>query len=93
MRGKQNWEHLQEELHVVIEVEDTPTRAQVKLEKAKEEINKLLIPVVGISAMLAIFTVCIRFKGQTIIHVICFAFKNFKSLRKMMTLNVSNWKI
>ncbi|EDV24555.1 uncharacterized protein TRIADDRAFT_5909, partial [Trichoplax adhaerens] len=45
LRGKQNWEHLQEELHVVIEVEDTPTRAQIKLEKAKDEINKLLIPV------------------------------------------------
>lgn len=46
-RGKPNWEHLSDELHVLITCEDTPNRAEVKLERAKEEIRKLLIPVVS----------------------------------------------
>ncbi|XP_018901141.1 protein held out wings isoform X3 [Bemisia tabaci] len=43
-RGKPNWEHLSEELHVLISVEDTENRAQLKLERAVEEVQKLLIP-------------------------------------------------
>ncbi|CAF4210006.1 unnamed protein product, partial [Rotaria sp. Silwood2] len=43
-RGKPNWEHLNEELHVLIQCEDYENRALVKLERAKEEINKLLKP-------------------------------------------------
>jgi len=43
-RGKQNWEHLNEELHVLITVEDTENRANVKIQRAVDEINKLLIP-------------------------------------------------
>lgn len=44
-RGKQNWEHLSDELHVLITVEDTENRAQMKLERAVEEVRKLLVPV------------------------------------------------
>lgn len=44
-RGKPNWEHLSDELHVLITVEDTENRAQKKLERAVEEVQKLLIPV------------------------------------------------
>ncbi|KFM77311.1 Protein held out wing, partial [Stegodyphus mimosarum] len=44
-RGKPNWEHLNDELHVLITVEDTNNRAAVKLQRAVEEIKKLLIPV------------------------------------------------
>ncbi|KAI1308654.1 Uncharacterized protein HDE_00405 [Halotydeus destructor] len=44
-RGKPNWEHLNDELHVLITVEDTPNRANVKIERAMEEVNKLLKPV------------------------------------------------
>jgi len=44
-RGKPNWEHLNDELHVLITVEDTTNRAQVKIQRAVEEIKKLLIPV------------------------------------------------
>ncbi|BFZ25193.1 hypothetical protein BsWGS_28232 [Bradybaena similaris] len=43
-RGKANWEHLNEELHVLITVEDTQSRAEVKLQKAKDEVMKLLVP-------------------------------------------------
>lgn len=43
-RGKTNWEHLNEELHVLITVEDTVNRAEVKLRNAVEEVKKLLVP-------------------------------------------------
>lgn len=46
-RGKPNWEHLSEELHVLISVEDTENRAQLKLQRAVEEVKKLLIPADG----------------------------------------------
>ncbi|KAJ8026744.1 Protein quaking-B [Holothuria leucospilota] len=42
--GKTNWEHLSEELHVLITVEDTEERANIKLQRAAEEIKKLLVP-------------------------------------------------
>lgn len=48
-RGKPNWEHLNDELHVLITVEDTENRAKVKLQRAVEEIKKLLVPAVSIS--------------------------------------------
>jgi len=43
-RGKPNWEHLNDELHVLITVEDTANRAAVKLQRAVEEVQKLLVP-------------------------------------------------
>uniref|UniRef100_A0A4D5R968 Protein held out wings n=1 Tax=Scolopendra viridis TaxID=118503 RepID=A0A4D5R968_SCOVI len=43
-RGKPNWEHLNDELHVLITVEDTQNRAVVKLQRAVDEIKKLLVP-------------------------------------------------
>lgn len=43
-RGRPNWEHLSEELHVLITVEDSENRAEVKLMRAIQEIEKLLIP-------------------------------------------------
>lgn len=43
-RGKPNWEHLSEELHVLLTVEDTKNRATMKLQRAVEEVKKLLIP-------------------------------------------------
>ncbi|GMT27057.1 hypothetical protein PFISCL1PPCAC_18354, partial [Pristionchus fissidentatus] len=43
-RGKPNWEHLSDELHVLIQCEDTPNRAKVKLQRATEEVKKLLVP-------------------------------------------------
>ncbi|KAK8727739.1 hypothetical protein OTU49_009437 [Cherax quadricarinatus] len=43
-RGKPNWEHLNEELHVLITVEDTENRAKLKIQRAIEEIRKLLVP-------------------------------------------------
>jgi len=46
-RGKPNWEHLNDELHVLITVEDTENRAKVKLQRATEEVKKLLVPSVG----------------------------------------------
>lgn len=46
-RGKQNWEHLNEDLHVLLSVEDTENRAKVKLQRAVEEVKKLLVPADG----------------------------------------------
>ncbi|XP_069463785.1 KH domain-containing RNA-binding protein QKI isoform X9 [Ambystoma mexicanum] len=43
-RGKPNWEHLNEDLHVLITVEDTQNRAEVKIKRAVEEVKKLLVP-------------------------------------------------
>ncbi|CAG9815266.1 unnamed protein product, partial [Phaedon cochleariae] len=43
-RGKPNWEHLSDELHVLLTVEDTENRAQVKLQRAVDEVRKLLVP-------------------------------------------------
>uniref|UniRef100_A0A8C2C4H6 QKI, KH domain containing, RNA binding 2 n=1 Tax=Cyprinus carpio TaxID=7962 RepID=A0A8C2C4H6_CYPCA len=43
-RGKPNWEHLNEDLHVLITVEDSQNRAEIKLKRAAEEVKKLLIP-------------------------------------------------
>lgn len=43
-RGKPNWEHLKEPLHVLITVEDTEKRARMKMDRAREEIQKLLVP-------------------------------------------------
>ena len=48
-RGKPNWEHLNDELHVLITVEDTENRALVKLQRAVDEIKKLLFPAVSSS--------------------------------------------
>lgn len=44
-RGKPNWEHLADDLHVLITVEDSENRAKVKLQRAVEEVQKLLVPV------------------------------------------------
>ncbi len=48
-RGKPNWEHLNDELHVLITVEDTENRAKVKLQRAVDEIKKLLVPAVSLT--------------------------------------------
>lgn len=47
MKGKPKWEHLNEELHVLITVEDSKNRATVKLRRAFDEVKKLLVPVVS----------------------------------------------
>ena len=52
MKGKPNWEHLNDELHVLITVEDTKNRAEVKLKRAVEEIKRLLVPAVSIFLLL-----------------------------------------
>ncbi|XP_037081473.1 protein held out wings-like isoform X2 [Pollicipes pollicipes] len=43
-RGKQNWEHLSDDLHVLITVEDSENRAAAKIQRAVDEIKKLLVP-------------------------------------------------
>ncbi|KAH7726679.1 alternative splicing defective protein 2 [Aphelenchoides avenae] len=43
-RGRANWEHLEDELHVLIQCEDTPNRAQIKMKNAIEKVKKLLVP-------------------------------------------------
>merc|ERR1719305_1298364 len=41
-RGKPNWEHLNDDLHVLITVEDAENRASLKLQRAIDEVKKLL---------------------------------------------------
>ena len=55
-RGKPNWEHLNDELHVLITVEDTENRAKMKLQRAVDEVRKLLTVV--------------RYLENTTIHII-----------------------
>ncbi|CAK9290515.1 unnamed protein product [Gordionus sp. m RMFG-2023] len=43
-KGKPNWEHLGDELHVLITIEDTEERAIMRMNRAKDEIARLLIP-------------------------------------------------
>ncbi|KHN80618.1 Female germline-specific tumor suppressor gld-1 [Toxocara canis] len=43
-RGKPNWEHLDDDLHVLVQCEDTPNRVYLKLKTAVEQIKKLLVP-------------------------------------------------
>ena len=47
MKGKPNWEHLNEELHVLVVVEDSQHRADIKMKRAVDEIKKLLVPAVS----------------------------------------------
>uniref|UniRef100_A0A0N5BYF7 KH domain-containing protein n=1 Tax=Strongyloides papillosus TaxID=174720 RepID=A0A0N5BYF7_STREA len=42
--GKPNWEHLEEDLHVLIQCEDTPNRSKIKIKNAIMQVNKLLVP-------------------------------------------------
>uniref|UniRef100_A0A146LT23 Protein held out wings n=1 Tax=Lygus hesperus TaxID=30085 RepID=A0A146LT23_LYGHE len=46
-RGKPNWEHLNEDLHVLITVEDTENRAKIRLARAVEEVKNLIVPADG----------------------------------------------
>ena len=45
-RGKPNWEHLDDDLHILVQCEDTEKRCRVKLANAVTHIKKLLIPAV-----------------------------------------------
>jgi len=46
-RGKTNWEHLDDELHVLLQCEDTKEKAKTKMNIAITQIKKLLVPVPG----------------------------------------------
>ncbi|XP_033635732.1 protein quaking-A-like isoform X1 [Asterias rubens] len=43
-KGKPNWEHLEDDLHVLVTVDDTQNRAAMKMERAVSQIKKLLVP-------------------------------------------------
>uniref|UniRef100_A0A183CAA7 KH domain-containing protein n=1 Tax=Globodera pallida TaxID=36090 RepID=A0A183CAA7_GLOPA len=43
-RGKPNWEHLEDDLHILIQCEDNDKRARSKLDKAVDKVKKLLVP-------------------------------------------------
>ncbi|OTF78281.1 Held out wings-like protein [Euroglyphus maynei] len=42
LRGQPNWEHLNDDLHVMIVVEDSINRAEIKLNYARDQIQKLI---------------------------------------------------
>ena len=66
-RGKPNWEHLNDELHVLITVEDSENRAQLKLERAVDEVKKLLT-VVSRFDIYFIPRLVLGFFSVTIVH-------------------------
>ena len=76
-RGKPNWEHLNEDLHVLITVEDTRNRAEVKLKRAVEEVQRLLVPAVSTYQHDAVLSDKYRRRLRTIesgvvhVHVFC----------------------
>jgi hypothetical protein len=41
-RGKPQWEHLSDELHVLVQVEDSENRARIKIRRAARAIDKFL---------------------------------------------------
>ncbi|TKR82637.1 hypothetical protein L596_016328 [Steinernema carpocapsae] len=43
-RGRRNWEHLEDELHVLIHCEDTPNRAKIQLSDAVAKVKEILVP-------------------------------------------------
>jgi hypothetical protein len=43
-RGKPQFEHLKEELHVLVQCEDTEKRAKIQLDSAVRQVEKLLVP-------------------------------------------------
>lgn len=50
-RGKANWEHLEDDLHVLVQCEDTENRVHIKLQAALEQVKKLLVPAVSLSGL------------------------------------------
>lgn len=46
LRGQPNWEHLNDDLHVMIVVEDSINRAEIKLNYARDQIQKLIDSVI-----------------------------------------------
>jgi len=63
-RGKPNWEHLNEDLHVLISVDDTENRAKLKLARAVDEVKKLLVPTVSMHMWVLLLS---RKRGQDIV--------------------------
>jgi len=49
---------LNEDLHVLITVEDSENRAHVKLQKAVDEVKKLLVPMVSSGVILSELSQC-----------------------------------
>ncbi|KAI1715340.1 homodimerization region of STAR domain protein [Ditylenchus destructor] len=43
-RGKSSYEHLSENLHILVQCEDTKERAKIKLENAVSQVRKILTP-------------------------------------------------
>lgn len=57
-KGESKYEHLSDDLHVLIEVEAPPGQAHARLGIAIEEIKKYLNPVSYIKLLLHCVTVC-----------------------------------
>ena len=64
-RGKPNWEHLNDELHVLITVEDSENRAKLKLERAVDEVKKLLTVVSQ-----SFFAFCLKFTDRRLLGML-----------------------
>ena len=82
MKGKPNWEHLNDELHVLITVEDTKNRAEIKLKRAVEEIKRLLVPAVRI-----VFKFCFFCQSKVNTNFFCLDTNKTNSVSFINTTN------
>ena len=62
---------MNEDLHVLITVEDTRNRCELKLIKAVEEVKKLLVPSVSIACLL-VFS-CVKL-AENDTYILCYGF-------------------
>lgn len=79
-RGKPNWEHLNEDLHVLITVEDAQNRAEIKLKRAVEEVNKLLVPAVSATALLLTHFLSRHSSCKILLNIMHHAYLGFLTL-------------
>lgn len=79
-RGKPNWEHLADDLHVLLTVEDTENRAKIKLARAVEEVKRLLVPVSIFLNMISWYFIIYKSSGLSsgVMVIIC---ENLRILR------------
>ena len=66
--GDPKYAHLEQDLHVLIEVEAPPGQAHARLGLAIEEIKKFLVPVSKLCIAIGLFSLDLHVEYETILH-------------------------
>ena len=66
--GDPKYAHLEQDLHVLIEVEAPPGQAHARLGLAIEEIKKFLVPVSKLCIAIGLFSLDLQVEYETILH-------------------------